>query len=320
VSLGRALGLSAMLCAGMAQAQTPEALDWLRRIHDATHKLSYTGTFVYQSGGRSETSRITRRVDASGDIEKVEVMDGVPREIVRTRDTVRCYLPDAQVVKIERQVDRAGSERGFPAMLPERITALSRHYDISVGGTERIAGFDCRAVTLKPKDDLRYGHTLYADVKTGMLIKATTTGASGETVEQFSFTELSFGSVPRKRLKSRHASSSWRVENSEAVPASLAGWSLSSELPGFRKVAELKRRLGEGGPVGQMVYSDGLAAVSVFIEPLEGRRDPVRAGLASVGAIHIYTKEVAKHMITVVGEAPAASVQRIANAVEFRRP
>jgi sigma-E factor negative regulatory protein RseB len=70
-----------------------------------------------------------------------------------------------------------------------------------------------------------------------------------------------------------------------------------------------------------MVYSDGLAAVSVFIEPLEGRRDPpVQRGLASMGAIHIYTREVANHIITVVGEAPAVSVQRIADAVEFRRP
>jgi sigma-E factor negative regulatory protein RseB len=112
------------------------------------------------------------------------------------------------------------------------------------------------------------------------------------------------------------------VEDSGAVPANLAaaGWGLSSELPGFRKVTELRRRVGEAGSVGQVVYSDGLAAVSVFIEPLEGRRDPVRTGLAGVGAIHIYTREVARHMVTVVGEAPAASVQRIANAVEFRRP
>jgi sigma-E factor negative regulatory protein RseB len=95
---------------------------------------------------------------------------------------------------------------------------------------------------------------------------------------------------------------------------------LSSELPGFRKVAELKRRIGDAGTVGQVVYSDGLAAVSVFIEPLDGRREAVAGGLASVGAIHIYTKEVAKHMVTVVGEAPAASVQRFANAVEYRRP
>src|SRR5262249_48275065 len=98
-----------------------------------------------------------------------------------------------------------------------------------------------------------------------------------------------------------------------------AGWGLSSELPGFRKVAELKRRVGERGPVGQVVYSDGLAAVSVFIAPLEGGRESAPAGL-SVGAVHIYSPEVAKHMVTVVGEAPAASVQRIANSVEFRRP
>ena len=321
MTLGQALGLSVVLCAGLAQAQTPEALGWLRKIHDATHKLSYSGTFVYQSGTRSETSRITRFADAGGDIEKVEVMDGVPREIVRTRDTVRCYLPESRVVKVERQIDRAGAERGFPILLPERISALGRHYDITVGeAPRRVAGFDCRTVTLTPKDDLRYGHTLYADVKTGMLLKAETFDAKGGLVEQFSFTQLTIGGVSRDRVKTRHAAQSWRVENSDAAPANLGGWGLSSELPGFRKVAELKRRLGEAGAVGQVVYSDGLAAVSVFIEPLEGRRDPVRAGLASVGAIHIYTKEVAKHMVTVVGEAPAASVQRIANAVEFRRP
>jgi sigma-E factor negative regulatory protein RseB len=321
VTLRQALGLSVVLCAGLAQAQTPDALGWLRKIHDATHKLSYSGTFVYQNGTRSETSRITRFVDAGGDIEKVEVMDGVPREIVRTRDTVRCYLPDSRVVKVERQIDRAGAERGFPIMLPERINALERHYDIAMGDTQRVAGFDCRTVTLTPKDDLRYGHKLYADVKSGMLLKAETFDAKGDLVEQFSFTQLTIGGVSRDRVKPRHAAQSWRVENSDAVPASLGGWGLSSELPGFRKVAELKRRMGEAnGSVGQVVYSDGLAAVSVFIEPLEGRRDPVRTGLASVGAIHIYTKEVAKHMITVVGEAPAASVQRIANAVEFRRP
>jgi sigma-E factor negative regulatory protein RseB len=60
--------------------------------------------------------------------------------------------------------------------------------------------------------------------------------------------------------------------------------------------------------------------VSVFIAPLEGRRDAAPAGLASVGAVHIYTREVANHMVTVVGETPAASVQRIADSVEFRQP
>jgi sigma-E factor negative regulatory protein RseB len=299
----------------VAQAQSPETLSWLRKINEATQRLSYTGTFVYQNGGRTETSRITRYVDASGDIEKLEVLDGLPREIVRTKDTVRCYLPDSRVVKVDRR-----TERGFPALLPERISALARHYDISLGETRRIAGFDCQAVVLTPKDNLRYGYKLYADVNSGMLMRAVTVDAAGQSVEQFTFTQLAIGNVTRDMVRPRHAVRAWRVEDAEAAPARLAGWGLASELPGFHKITELKRRLGESRPVGQMVYSDGLAAVSVFIEPLEGRREPVRTGLASMGAIHIYTREVANHMVTVVGEAPAVSVQRIADAVEFRRP
>lgn len=313
--MGRAFGAVLVLAASVAQAQSPETLSWLRKMHDATQRLSYAGTFVYQNGGRSETSRITRYVDTGGDIEKLEVMDGVPREIVRTKDTVRCYLPDSRVVKVDRRV-----ERGFPALVPERISALARHYDISLGETRRIAGFDCQAVLLQPKDELRYGYRLYADVNSGMLMRAVTVDAAGQSVEEFTFTQLSLGNVTREMVRPRHAVRAWRVEDAEAAPARLAGWGLASELPGFHKVTELKRRLGEARPVGQMVFSDGLAAVSVFIEPLEGRRDPVRTGLASMGAINIYTREVANHMITVVGEAPAVSVRRIADAVEFRRP
>ena len=315
----RLFGAALALAIGAAQAQSPETLSWLRKIHEATQRLSYTGTFVYQNGNRSETSRITRYVDASGDIEKLEIMDGVPREIVRTKDTVRCYLPDSRVVKVEKRLS-SRAEREFPALVPERITALARHYDISLGETQRIAGYDCRAVLLTPKDNLRYGYKLYADAASGMLLRAVTVDAEGSEVEKFSFTQLAIGNVTRDMVKPRHAVRAWRVDEAGAEPARLAGWGLAAELPGFRKVTELKRRLGESRPVGQMVYSDGLAAVSVFIEPLEGRREPPSTGLSSMGAIHIYTREVANHIVTVVGEAPAVSVQRIADSVEFHRP
>jgi sigma-E factor negative regulatory protein RseB len=311
---GRVLALAAALGAGAAQAQSPETLGWLRKMYDASQKLSYSGTFVYQQGARSETSRITRY--GAGDIERLEVLDGMPREIVRTRDTVRCYLPNSKVVKVEHRA----ADRTFPALLPEKVGELARHYDISLGEARRIAGFDCQAILLKPKDNLRYGYRLYADASSGMLLKAMTIDAGGDTIEQFSFTQLTIGGVTRDMVRPRHAAGSWRIDNAEASPAHLTGWSLSAELPGFRKIMELKRRLGESRQAGQVVYSDGLAAVSVFIEPLDARHEAVRPGLASVGAIHIYTREVANHVVTVVGEAPAASVQRIANAVEYRRP
>ena len=120
-----------ILLAGTAAAQSPESLAWLRKIQDATRNLSYSGTFVYQQGGRSETSRITRL--AAADTERLEVLDGLPRELVRTRDTVRCYLPESKVVKVERRTP----DRSFPALLPERLSAIAQHYDISLGETRR---------------------------------------------------------------------------------------------------------------------------------------------------------------------------------------
>jgi len=315
----RALGIVALAWAGLAQAQpSPDATALLRRIYQATEKLSYSGVFVYQQGDRSETSRITRVAGEGGGVERVEVLDGAPREIIRTRADVRCYLPETQTLKIERN----SAERSFPGVLPERVTELSRNYTIARGQPQRIAGFDCESVTLTPRDELRYGYRLWADIATGMLLKAQTFNQKGDTIDQFTFTQLSIGNVARDRAKPRHSARNWRIEDASVTPANLAlqGWIVGGELPGFRKVTEVRRKVGDSRPVGQVVYSDGLAAVSVFIEPMAGRSHAVRPGLSSLGAFHIFTREVANHVVTVVGEAPATSVQRIANNVVFRPP
>lgn len=316
----RALALLLALGAGLVQAQgqtTPEALALLRKIHLATQKLSYTGTFVYQQGAQTETSRITRVADAAGGIEKLEALDGAPREIVRTRDTVSCYLPDSRVVKIDRRDDA----RTFPALLPDEFAELAHYYVITRGERGRVAGLDCDSVLLTPRDELRYGHKLCADAASGMLLKARVLDGRGEMVEQFTFTQIAIGSVARDKVRSRHASRNWRIEETAVAPANLAasGWSITSDLPGFRKVVEVRRKLRASGSVGQVVYSDGLAAVSVFIEPLAASAEPVRAGLATLGAINIVTREVSNHRVTVVGETPAASVQRLAERVAFKR-
>jgi len=214
------LALASLLLvgAGLAQAQTtPEALALLRKVYQATEKLSYTGTFVYQQGDRSETSRVTRLADASGQTEKLEVLDGVPREIVRTRDEVKCYLPDSQTVK----VDRGAEQRTFPAMLPEQITDLAQNYTITRGESARIAGYDCESVVLTPRDELRYGYKLWFDPNSGMLLRARTFNERGEMVEQFTFTQLAIGNVSRDKVRAKHAARSWRVEDSSVTRADL---------------------------------------------------------------------------------------------------
>lgn len=305
--------------AAMAQTET-SAMEWLERIYSATQKLNYTGTFVYQHGQHVETSRITHLVDARGPYEKLETLDGVPREIVRTRDRVVCYLPSTKTVKIDKQPDM----QMFPAILPRQLKELSENYEVRKGEVERIGGYDCQVVVLEPKDRMRYGHRLWADRNSGMLLKAKTLDERNQVLEQFAFTQLKIGgNIDRDKIRPRFSGKGgdWRVEDSGASHANLteAGWIIRSSPPGFHTVAELIRTLGGASGVGHIVLSDGLAAVSVFIEPMSSKNSTAQPGLVRQGVINVYMRPVGNYWVTVVGEAPPESVKYIANAVEYRR-
>jgi sigma-E factor negative regulatory protein RseB len=315
--------LAVVLLALPAQAARAEgdALLWLQRIHAATQKLSYTGTFVYRGGDQGETSRIVHIVGPRGARERLETLDGQAREIVRNGDEVKCYLPDTMTVKVDKQIDH----KVFPALLPANLEDISKHYVVSKGGIKRVAGYDCQSIVLEPKDTMRYGHRLCADANTGMLLKSQTFNDKKEVVEQFAFTQISIGGrIDQGELRSRFLNKSrdWHVENSGAVTASLAasGWSIAPELPGFKKVTEMKRTQRGSSEVGHVVYSDGLAAVSVFIEPMASKTALPRPGLSRQGAINIYSRQIAGHVVTVVGETPAESVKKLAESVEYRKP
>lgn len=310
-----------LLPVSAAIAQTDvSALQWLQRIQSATQKLNYTGTFVNQYGQQVETSRITHVVDATGPHERLEALDGVPREMVRHRDEVICYFPASHTVKIDRQPDW----RLFPGILPAQLRELAENYRIGTGGVERVAGYDCQVIVLAPKDRMRYGRWLCADVRSGMMLKTQTLDANNGVTEQFAFTQLQIGgNIDPERLKSQYSrrSRDWRVEDSSAAVTKLAdaGWFIKSRPAGFRTVTELTRTLGGTAGVGHIVLSDGLAAVSIFIEPAVSKHPAPNPGLVRQGAVNVYMRPVGNYWVTVVGEAPPESVKYIANAVEHRR-
>src|SRR5438309_7816269 len=223
--------------AAIAQTDTT-ALQWLQRIYAATQKLSYTGTFVYQQGQQVETSRIIHIVEASGPRERLETLDGNPREIIRTGDEVVCYLPASPTVKIDKQPGR----RAFPEILSEQLKDLSENYSIRKGEVERVGGYSCQVIAWEPRNRMRYGHRLWADLNTGMLLKAKTFDEKNDVLEQFAFTQIQIGgNIGRDQLKSRYfrQSRDWRVEDSGATRANLAeaGWTIRSKPAGLARVA-----------------------------------------------------------------------------------
>lgn len=309
-----------LLAPAGAWAADPAPADpvaWLQRIAAAARSLNYTGTFVYQHGNRVETSRIVHYVDAAGnELERLEGMDGPMREVIRSNDEVKCYLPDSRTVRIERRQAR----KSFPALLPEQVASLAGNYDVRLGGQERMAGLDCQVLLLEPRDDKRYRHRMWVDTASGLLVKTVMLDDKGRVVEQFAFTQLAIGGpIDPEQLKPRLAGGrEWREERQAEAVAADSGWAIGSQPPGFRKVMEMKRSLpGKDGPVTHIVISDGLVAVSVFIEPMPAG-DKFRLGVSSQGAINVFTRPVSDHLVTVLGEAPAATVMQIGNSVSYK--
>ncbi len=313
-----ALGLSGAVAAA-APLQQSEALALLQKIADAARQLNYAGTFVYQHGDQVETSRIVHFVDGGNEYEKLETLDGPRREVIRNNDEVLCYYPDAKIVRSDKRIAR----RTFPALLPEQLASLTEYYEIRKGQTERIGGFDSQALILEPKDGMRYGHKFWADMASGLLLKARMLSEQHNVVEQFSFTQLTIGSgVTREMVQPTFniRFPEWRLDRfaNNTISDVESGWTVKNFPPGFRKVLEMRRtKQGNAVLVTHMVYSDGLAAVSVFIEPA-ATRHKINEGPSQQGAINIYTRIVNDQVVTVLGEAPATTVMQIANSVSPR--
>lgn len=310
--------------AGPALAEpSQDAMRWLERIAAAVHSLNYSGVFVHQNGVQTETSRITHRVDGGREFERLEVLDGSPREVIRSDDEVKCYLPESRTLIVEKHARRSG----FPALLPASLAELSGHYVITKGATGRVAERDSQSILLEPRDRLRYGHQLWIDTNSGLLLKASLIDDRGKAIETFAFTQLQIGgAIDREALKSKFAdrSTQWQVHNvvTSEAPTDSAGstdsanWTLKATLPGFRRIAGMNRLSRSDRPEStHMVFSDGLAAVSVFIEALPAKAEP---GLNSLGAISIYQRILGDRLIVVMGEVPPATVKMFGDSIELR--
>lgn len=309
---GLLLAVTADACAGERQI----SLNWLKVVAFAAHQTDYSGVFVYQYGNHVETSRITHVVEADGEYEKLESLDGPKREIVRHHGQVWCLINHKMV-----QMDSRQLRSMFPALLPEQLTALSENYHASQVGTERVAGYNTQVIMFKPRDNLRYVHKMWAHTDSGLLLKAAVLGDKNRTVEQYAFTQLQIGGdIDRSwigdsiRNHEQPATMPGQVKGGITVNS---GWVAGALPPGFRKTMEIKRPMrSRHAPVTQIVYSDGLSAISIFIEPDDGDEDDTE-GLISRGAVNLYHKVVNDHLITVVGEVPPRTVMQVLGSMRY---
>lgn len=290
-----------------------ELRSWMMRIHEAAQTRSYVGTFVVSAGGQMSSSRILHVVEGGNQFERIDLMDGQRRSIFRHNDTVHTLNPESRQAVVEQR----DTMRVFPGLLRSDSARFAEHYEMRVLGTERVAGFEATVLHLRARDGLRYGYKLWAERGTGLLLKCQTLGLQGEVLEQSAFSELTL-TVPKpgeKLAETMHKLDGYRIERPTMTRtnAQAEGWSLRQELPGFRSVSYVRR-----AQIGQWIFSDGLATVSMFMEPVDATK-PRREGQYAMGATQGLTRRVADTWVTALGEVPPDTLKAFLANLERKR-
>jgi len=306
-----------LLAWSAAASADSAARDWLHRISQSGQTLNYDGVFVYQHDKQLQSMRVLRKVEPDRIRERLVSLNGAGREVIRDGQELRCYLPDTKSVLVEQ---RKADSREFPNLLPKSLEALEANYQFELGPKGRIADRMAQSILIRPKDGYRYGYRLWADEASSLLLMASLLDPEGNAIEQFMFTQVRIGPPIRDAdLEPSTATKglSWFREDVASAP-SRAPTVTPGNLPsGFSLSARLMRKLPTApAPLEHLVYSDGLAVVSVFVQRLEGQRGPaVLDGLVSKGAAHVFGRTVDGHHVTVIGEVPAPTVQQIGESL-----
>jgi sigma-E factor negative regulatory protein RseB len=307
-ALAFALGLAA------TPALAESGQEWLARMGAALNNSSYVGEFVSESAGRIERLAITHRVRDGVVFERLVSLTGAGRELVRENDEVIVYLPDQKLAIIERRSGRSD----LMGALPQFEGRMASWYKVDWVGRETLDDFGPTAVVaVRPLDGYRFGYRLWIDVDTHMPVRSDLADGSGRVIERLRFTKLRLDSnIPDSAFEPALDRSKLRwVRQSPQSEDEAPAWRAAQVPPGFRlSMSGMQSVAGAGSPVNHLVYSDGLASVSVFIQvPTPGKaraQGTTRSGVASA-----FTTVVDGHQITAVGEVPPRTLKYIATSL-----
>ena len=290
---------------------------WLERMNHALNTLDYAGTFAHWDGGRVQMLRIIHRLKNGVVSERLESLDGSGREFIRTGSDLTCYLPDKREVLVEHIPPKSSLIGTLPVLNKE----TERFYALHEGPRMRIDQHLTRLISVMPRDQYRYGYRLWID-RAGMPLKIQLWDArhGGHVIEQIAFATLKIDrQIPDSAFQPHLSTAGYRWLRNDSAPPKRQGlvWNALWLPPGFHKATQVAQSMpGALGPVEHLVYTDGLASVSVFVA-----RHAQRAGQhpavesAHMGASYVFSTFVDGHRVTAVGEAPALTVRAIADSV-----
>jgi len=309
--------------AGIALAEDPAPAQWLERMNHALTTRNYDGTFTHWHGGRVEMLRIIHRVQDGVVSERLASLDGSGREFIRTGANLTCYLPDRRTVLVEQRPPQEPLV-GFPTVNDQTAS----FYVIREVGRTRYNRRDTHVITVSPKDEYRYGYRLWIDDSTAMPLRTQLCDARGHVIEQIVFAELKLSArIADAEFKPDVSTAGFQWLRNDAPPqppptATALAWSAMRLPPGFRMTVRSAQTLpGAAAPVDHMVFTDGFASVSVFVETQQARgTQSAEPESSAVGSSSAFSTMIDGHKVTAVGEVPPETVRFIASQVRAQGP
>ncbi len=329
---GRRLSVASW-CSGILLACVATALPalagddprgWLVRMGDALELLNYEGTLVQLNGSDVAVMRVVHRVENGEPTERITAMDEVGREIIRRGNDLTCILPDQHAVMVENRGKDGQAASPLRQQFPGDLHFDDRYYRLTIATGGKLVGRDTRVVTVQPTDSFRYGYRLWLDQATAMPLKVQIAGDDGVVVEQLLFSNINLPErIPASAVQPSVTTDSFTLRRraADSPPASgpampaRAAWRVGSLPPGFSLLDYRSQPAqADAVPMEQLVYSDGVVRVSVFIE--SGVAPAEQAGGASrMGATNAFTTVAGDYLVTAVGEVPLRTVETIAKSV-----
>ncbi|MEM7097074.1 MAG: MucB/RseB C-terminal domain-containing protein [Pseudomonadota bacterium] len=306
----------------------------LQRMNDAFAQVAYDGVFSYFSGNELATLRVVHKLVDGAQRERLVHLNGAPREIVRHGDEVLCIvMPGDDLLSLEDSIPAGPFARAFV----REFESLSNAYAVEAFGEGRIAGRQALRVAIKPKDRHRYGYRLWLDKETALLLRSELVDHEGNRLEIFQFASIVIGDavqddalesedpqgsmVSHLRLESKTLEDVLAQASSQEPAADSAemddGWTTTWLPDGYRMADADVRRKPEHA-VTNLIYSDGLAAFSIFIEPMphRGAATMISQNGATVALNHRVMGGSMYYLVTLVGEIPVATAHQIIESVK----
>lgn len=298
-----------VLLAPPLYAEDGDAAILLQRMSAAVRALDYQGSFIYEHDARIDAMRIFHA--AGGGRERLVGLSGPRSEVVRDGDSITCLQSGTPTVLLP---NRGGA--GLLPLVPDtRARSFARSYVLNLGHEDRVAGYRARIVDIVPRDEYRYGYRLWLEETSFLLLRSAVLDAKRRTVEQFMFVALDIGTRPKESDLAASGETGVTAPPSEMALGAPPQWRVADLPPGFYFVRA--QRPAQGAPQAEhQMYTDGVANVSVYIEPRSASSAAAADGSAVRGALSIYSHDAGSAWrVTALGDVPGATVERIARSV-----